>query len=417
MEIDAPMTSHAVLPLDGMKVVDFATGIAGPHASLLLAHHGADVVKIEAPEGDWSRRLGTSAGDQTPFSIYYNRGKRSLALDLKQPQGRQLAFDLASQADVVIESFRPGVMQRLGLDHARLRAVNPGLVYLSVSGFGQSGPNAQLPATDTVIQGYAGLMSLNRDSQQVPQRFPMILIDVVSGLYGGQAVLAALIGRLRFGQGAYLDCSLMQSALALQAPALVKHEFERGRPSVMYVPLGVLATRDGFLSISVNQDRHFLNFCAALEREDLPTDPRFETLEGRIAHEKILMDIIRVEMHKRPTAEWCRRLEKAEILHAQIRAYDEVLGDASLQEAGAIDWIAQAGIDGLLPIPNVPAGRRASAYGRLRCAPEIGEHSEEVLRELGLPAQEVDALFARGVVRGSRAANAPTTPADAGERP
>ena len=396
---DTAMTSHLALPLDGMRVVDFATGIAGPHASLLLAHHGADVIKIEAPEGDWSRRLGTSVEDHSPFSLYYNRGKRSLALDLKQAEGRQLAFDLASKADVVIESFRPGVMQRLGLDYARLRAVNPALVYLSVSGFGQTGPNAQLPATDTVIQGYAGLMSLNRDSDQVPQRFPMILIDVVSGLYGGQAALAALIGRLRFGHGAYLDCSLMQSALALQAPALVKHEFERGRPSVMYVPLGVLATRDGFLSISVNQDRHFVNFCAALEREDLHTDPRFHTLTGRIANEKILMDIIRAEMLKRPTDAWCRRLEAAEILHARIRSYDEVLGDEVLTAAGAIDWLAQAGMGGLLPIPNVPAGRRASDYGRLQNAPHVGEHSEEILQALGVPASQVHNLIARGVVK------------------
>lgn len=393
------MTPDLSLPLAGMRVVDFATGIAGPHASLLLAHHGADVIKIEAPEGDWSRRLGSSVEDHSPFSLYYNRGKRSLALDLKHAEGRQLALDLASKADVVIESFRPGVMRRLGLDHERLRAVNPALVYLSVSGFGQTGSNAQLPATDTVIQGYAGLMSLNRDSEQVPQRFPMILIDVVSGLYGGQAALAALIGRLRFGHGAYLDCSLMQSALALQAPALVKHAFERGRPGVMYVPLGVLATRDGFLSISVNQDRHFVSFCAALEREDLHTDPRFRELSGRIANEKILMDIIRTEMRKRSTDAWCSRLEAAEILHARIRSYDEVLGDEALADAGAIDWIAQAGIEGLLPIPNVPAGRRAGDYGRHQNAPHVGEHSAEILQAMGLPASQVHSLIGRGVVK------------------
>lgn len=396
------MTSSLTAPLDGIRVVDFATGIAGPHASLLLAHHGADVIKIETPQGDWSRRLGVSAADQSPFSTYYNRGKRSLALDLKHAEGRRVAFELASQADIVIESFRPGVMQRLGLGEAVLRAANPKLVYLAVSGFGQSGPLAQLPATDTVIQGYAGLMSLNRDAANAPQRFPMILVDVVSGLYAGQAALAAFVRRLRFGQGATIDCSLMQSALALQAPALVKHEFERGRPTVMYVPLGVLATRDGFLSISVNQDAHFVALCRALQREELATDPRFAELSGRIANEAALMALIRAEFVSHSTDEWCRRLVAEEILHARIRHYDEVLQDEELVRSGALDWLHQPGVDGALPIPNIPGGPRAGDYGRLKAAPHVGEHSEEVLLGMGLDHAQVQALIDSGAVAAHR---------------
>ena len=385
-------------PLQGVRVVDFTTGIAGPHASLLLAHHGAEVVKIESPEGDWSRRLGVSVNGQSPFSTYYNRGKRSLALDLKQEDGRRLARDLSARADIVIESFRPGVMKRLGLDHGALVADHPGLVYLAVSGFGQEGALAHVPATDTVIQGYAGLMSLNRDAHGAPQRFPMILIDVASGLYACQAVMAAYIRRLRFGQGAYIDCSLMQSALALQAPALVKHQFERGRPTVMYVPLGVLATSDGFLSISVNQDRHFVDFCAALERPELATDPRFSTLEGRIAHEAALMAVIRTEFARHATEVWCRRLQEAGILHARIRSYDEVLADDDLKRAGAVDWLEQPGVDGALPIPNIPGGPRALDYGALRGSPSVGEHSVEVLRELGVSDAAIARLRDRGIV-------------------
>lgn len=393
----APATP-STSPLQGVRVADFTTGIAGPHASLLLAHHGADVVKIESPEGDWSRRLGVNVNGQSPFSTYYNRGKRSIALDLKHEEGRQIARDLARRADIVIESFRPGVMKRLGLDHAALQAQRPGLIYLSVSGFGQDGALAHLPATDTVIQGHAGLMSLNRDAQGMPQRFPMILIDVASGLYACQAVMAAYIRRLRFGQGAYIDCSLMQSALALQAPALVKHQFERGRPTVMYVPLGVLATSDGFLSISVNQDRHFVDFCRVLERPELARDPRFSDLPGRIAHEAELMAIIRAEFTRRSTQEWCRRLGAAEILHARIRSYDEVLGDEDLRQAGALDWLEQPGVDGALPIPNIPGGPRALDYGALRASPSVGEHSAEVLRELGAGDAAIARLMDRGVV-------------------
>ncbi|MBN9426081.1 MAG: CoA transferase [Burkholderiales bacterium] len=392
------MTKHDTPPLQGVRVIDFTTGIAGPHTGLLLAHHGADVVKIEPPEGDWSRRLGVSVNGQSPFSTYYNRGKRSLALDLKHERGLRLALDLIRGADIVIESFRPGVMKRLGLDPAVLCARHPSLVFLSVSGFGQAGPLAQLPATDTVIQGYAGVMSLNRDAQGVPQRFPMILVDVVSGLYACQAAMAAYIRRLRFAQGAYIDCSLMQSALALQAPALVKHQFERGRPTVMYVPLGVLATRDGFLSISVNRDKHFVDFCAAMERPELAQDPRFRELSGRIANEASLMDLIRVEFARRTTDEWCQRLQAAEILHARIRSHDEVLADPQLLQNGAIDWLEQPGVDGALPIPNIPGGPRASDYGVLRGAPAVGEHSRQVLIELGVDDATLRDLLERGIV-------------------
>lgn len=383
--------------LKGIRVVDFAAGIAGPHASLLLAHHGADVIKIEPPEGDWSRRLGVSSGGQSPFSAYYNRGKRSIALDLKTPAGRDLAFRLASEADVVVESFRPGVMQRLGLGHGKLRAARPGLVYLSVSGFGQEGPLAQLPATDTVIQGFSGLMAMNHDADGAPQRFPLIVVDVVSGLYAAQAAMAALIRSLRFGEGAFIDCSLLQSALALQAPSLVKHEFERGLPTVMYVPLGVLATRDGHISISVNRDQHFVDFCKALGREELATDARFRELRGRIENEKVLMKIIRAEFLRVDTDEWCRCLGDAGILHARIRGYDEVLRDPVLREQGVVDWIDQPGVAAALPIPNIPGGPRAAEYGRLAISPAPGQHSREILLEMGLAESDVADLLKRGV--------------------
>jgi len=381
-------------PLDGLLVADFATGIAGPHVGLLLAHHGATVVKVEPPEGDWSRMLGTHVGEFSPFSVYYNRGKRSLALDLKSAEGQHVAIDLATRADIVIESFRPGVMQRLGLDAATLRRRRPDGIYLSMSGFGQTGRDAHLPATDTVIQGCSGLMSLNRDAQGAPQRFPAIIIDVASGLYGFQAVMAAVVARLRWGRGATIDCSLLQSALALQAPSIVKHQFEQGRPSVIYVPLGVLATRDGHLSISVNRDAQFTAFCKAMGRAELAAHPHYRTLAARIAHEQELMALIRTEFLARSTDDWVARLQDAGILHARIRHYEELLADPELRRAGMLDWLQHPGLTDPLPIPNIPGGPTANAYGALRACPSVGQHSAEVLTELGRSTAEIEALVA-----------------------
>lgn len=393
--------------LEGLRVADFSAGIAGPHVGLLLAHHGADVIKLESLEGDWSRTLGCSIDEFSPFAVYYNRGKRSLAVDLKTDAGRAVALEIARQSDIVVESFRPGVMKRLGLDHAALHQANPSLIYLSMSGFGQEGPHASLPATDTVIQGYSGLMSLNRDENGAPQRFPSIIIDVVSGLYGFQAVMGAVVARLRFDRGAYLDCSLLQSALCLQAPSLVKHRFEKGQPTVMYVPLGVLATRDAHISISVNRDEHFVAFCRAMERPELANHPDYASLDGRIAHEKELMALIRAEFRRRSTDEWVERLRVEGILHARIRSYDEVLDDAELVRSGMLDWLQHSTVPEALPIPNIPVGPRAAEYGALRECPRVGQHTEEILGELGWPSERVDELIRQGVVSAHRCNSRP----------
>ncbi|QJW85897.1 CoA transferase [Ramlibacter terrae] len=370
---------------------------------------GADVVKLEPPEGDWSRVLGCSIDEFSPFSVYYNRGKRSLAIDLKSAAGRALALEIACSCDIVIESFRPGVMKRLGLDHETLRRHKPGLIYLSMSGFGQDGPDAQLPATDTVIRGYSGLMSLNKDAQGAPQRFPSIIIDVVSGLYGFQAVMGAVVAKLRYGRGAYIDCSLLQSALALQAPSIVKHRFEKGQPTVMYVPLGVLATQDAHVSISVNRDEHFTAFCRAIERPELADDPAYSTLAARITNEKPLMALIRDEFRRRTTDEWVARLQAEGILHARIRTYDELLADPELQRAGMLDWLLHTAVAEPLPIPNIPAGPRATAYGVLRECPRVGQHTAEILTGFGWSADRVAEAVRQGVVTTQRRTRAPSS--------
>ncbi|MDQ8728216.1 CoA transferase [Bradyrhizobium sp. LHD-71] len=388
------------LAFEGIKVVDFSQGVAGPHAGLLMAMHGADVIKIEPTErGDWSRALGRSYGDSSAFSIYYNRGKRSLALDMKSGEGRDIARRLVARADVIIEAFRPGVMKRFGLDYDSVKRLNENVVFLSVTGFGQTGANIERPATDAVIQGYSGLMSLNKDRNGLPQRFPMVAIDVVTGLYACQAVMAALMRRFRFGGGQYIDCSLLQCATAFQAARLIEHHFQGGLPEVMYVPLGVLQTKDSFISISVNRDEHFVAFCRAIGHETLAVDPRYATRDGRVQHEEELMALIRREFLQRSTAEWVERLTNADVLHAPIRSYDDLLQDQEMRDLGYLDWMRQGGIDAEVPIPNIPGTLRATAYGSLSASPRVGQHSREVLAELGVAEREISDLLSRGIAK------------------
>jgi crotonobetainyl-CoA:carnitine CoA-transferase CaiB-like acyl-CoA transferase len=255
--------------MHGLKVLDLSTGVAGPHVGMLCAQHGADVVKVEAPEGDWARELGSRCGDLTAYSVVYNQGNRSVAVDLKRAEGADLIRRLAAQADVFILSFRPGVLAKFGLDYESVRKTNEGVIYLSVTGFGARGPLASAPATDGVIQGFSGFMYNNCGEDGVPQRTDFILMDVITGLYGFQSVATSVLARERSSAGGcHLDCSLMQSALALQAGKIVETRFEGGGRA-LYVPLGVFRTGDGFVSISVRRDDHFAALCDVLRRPDV----------------------------------------------------------------------------------------------------------------------------------------------------
>jgi crotonobetainyl-CoA:carnitine CoA-transferase CaiB-like acyl-CoA transferase len=270
---------------------------------------------------------------------------------------------------------------------------------LSVTGFGQSGTNIARPATDGVIQGYSGLMSLNKDRSGLPQRFPMVAIDVVTGLYGCQAVMAALMRRFRFGQGQDIDCSLLQSATAFQAARIIEHHFQGGLPEIMYVPLGVVQTKDSFISISVNRDEHFVEFCKAIDHEALAEDPRYLTRDGRVQHEEELMGLIRREFLKRSTADWVERLTAADVLHAPVRSYDDLLQDREMRDLGYLDWMKHYDVEIEVPLPNVPGAKRATEYGSLAVSPRVGQHSREILAESGVGEEDIAGLIGRGVVK------------------
>src|SRR5262245_50281955 len=281
------------LPYEGLRVADLSQGVAGPHCGMLLALYGADVVKVEPPEGDWGRGIGRRHGDFSAYNAAFNRGKRSLAVDLKQSKGREVVATLAARADVVVENNRPGVMGRFGLDYESLRVVNPNVVYVSVTGFGPEGPNRDLPATDSILQAYSGLMSSNRDARGLPQRIGVLVIDVVTGLYAYQAVATALYRRATRGGGRHVQVSLMDAIGAVQAGKMVEYALEGGNEQPAGVPVATFEAADGYMNINARRDPHFAGLCRQLGLDDLAGDPRYAAAAGRLAHEAELMPRLR----------------------------------------------------------------------------------------------------------------------------
>jgi len=376
----------------GLKVFDASQGVAAPHCGMLLAQHGADVVKMEPLNGDWGRALGKQFGDFSPYSLIMNRGKRSVALDLKNEGGLEIARKLAAEADVMLANFRPGVMARFGLDYDTVKAANPNIVYLSLTGFGPTGPYGNRPATDMVLQGFTGWMSINRDPQGKPQRINMVAIDVISGLYAFQAVSAALYRRaVRTGEGAHIEMSLMEAAAALQSAPIVEHHLGVERAAGIGVPIGTFRTKDGFININARRDPVFAKFCKLIGREELVEDPLYRTPAARVENEAALLAIIDAAIQTRTTAEWCRDLTELDMLHTVVNDYDGYLADDHVKGADVVAWVTHDDV-GTVPMTRIPGLPAAAEGDPLSKAPHIGEHTEEILRGMGYDDAAISAL-------------------------
>ena len=376
----------------GLKVLDFTAGVAGPHATQIMALYGAEVIKVEPLKGEWGRTLGRAYGSHTAHSIAFNRGKKSLAVDLKNPEILAAVKSLARSADIIAESFRPGVMARFGLSYDQLSPDNNGLIYLSISGFGQTGPYVERPVTDAVIQAFSGWMTMNADSRGVPQRSRMVAMDVMTGLYGCNAVAMAMIAKLRFGHGKWIDCSLMQSAAAFQTPKMIEYHLQNGDTGNLYAPVGALPTRDGQINITAMRDDHFAALCRVLEREQLADEPRFKTAADRLEHETELNAILFEAFAERDSEDWAARLTKADVMNSVVSSYSDYFQDTHVAQVGSCDWLDHPRV-GRVPVPGVPGAPESFAE-----SPEIGQHSVDVLRGAGLHVTEIERLSEAGAV-------------------
>ncbi|HEY2537999.1 MAG TPA: CoA transferase [Stellaceae bacterium] len=382
----------------GLRVLDLGQGVAAPYCAMLLAMHGAEIVKLEPLAGDWSRGLGTQyAGRHTAMSAHYNRGKKSLALDLKSPAAREIALALADRADILIEGFRPGVADRLGLGYEALAARNPRLLYLSVSGFGQDGPYAQLPCTDSVAQAFSGLMSVNLGNDGTPHRVGAIIVDTLTGLYAAQALGVALYARERSGHGRRLEVSLAQCAASILGHKLAEHILEDGAPRALNVPTGAYRTRDGWIMVALVKEEQFARLAGALGRPDLPLDPHFADFALRARHAAVLGQIIAAIFPTDTTAGWLTRLRAADILADRINGFDDWLADPHILATGGTVAVDQPEM-GQFRVPRTPGVSAASDVG-LSPAPDIGEHSRAILCGLGFDPAAITQLAAKGIVR------------------
>jgi len=393
-------------PLAGINVLDLTSVVSGPLATMFLADQGADVVKVEPLGGDITRRSRQSVSGSGEFSALFvstNRGKRSLALDLKRPEGGTIMRKLIARADVLVQNFRPGTMERLGLDEPAVRADNPRLIYVSISGVGESGPYAGKRVYDPIIQGLSGFADLQAEPKtRRPRMIRTIVADKTTAIFAAQAVTAALYARERTGEGQHIRLAMLDTMITYIWPEAMTQYTVVGREATTADPTArpelIFETADGYITVGTISDSEWQGFCAASERPDLVEDPRFNTPGGRAvnATERILLmaEIIK----GRPTAEWLQRLDTNDVPSAPVLRRGEVIVNEQVVARELIAEFDHPDI-GRIRQPK-PAARFDRTPAEIQGpAPRIGEHSEVILAELGLEAREIERLVAEKIVR------------------
>jgi crotonobetainyl-CoA:carnitine CoA-transferase CaiB-like acyl-CoA transferase len=394
--------------LDGIKVLDLTNVLSGPFTTLHLALLGAEVIKVENPkDGDLARKLGIVPELNkrlmgTSF-LAQNCNKRSITLNTKSPEGKALFLRLVKDADVVVENFRPGVMERLGLGYGTLAALNPRLVYCAISGFGQTGPDAQKPAYDQIIQGLSGEMAVNGDERLNPLRTGFPVCDTVGGLNAAFAVMAALFHRERTGEGQSIDVALLDSIMPLMGWVAANLLIGGEQPTLMgndnftAAPSGTFRTQDGFINIAANKQEQWEAVCEVLGLPELKTDPRFQERDTRKQNRRELTPILEASLAQKPTAFWVKELNAKDVPSGEILDLEAALRQPQVQHRKVLQKVPVAGV-GDVEVFGLTARFEKTPGTVDTPPPTLGEHNQQVYGALGLNAAELADLKSKGVI-------------------
>ena len=389
-------------PLEGIKVLDLTSMVSGPVAAMMLGDQGADVIKVEPIHGEQLRHLGETHNGLNPGFYSCNRNKRSLAVDLKTELGKQILWDLIKDADVLLQNFRPGAMRRMGFPEEEVRKVNRGIIFVSISGFGEKGPYAHKRVYDPIVQALSCATDIQADRKtQRPNMFRIILADKVSALTAAQAVSSALFHRERYGEGQHIKISMLEATIAFLWPegmgglvfADQEMDIKRTYSSIDLI----YETQDGYMTISIISDKEWQAVCSALDREDLIDDERFSTALARRKNAELRREVIAAEVSKRATGELLEKLDAADVPCAPLLDRKDLLDHPQIVESGTILREIQEGFG------EVRQARPAARFGETPAsvrtpAPQLGEHTVIVLQSLGYDQKRCDKLLEGKVV-------------------
>ncbi len=388
--------------LDGLKVLDVTRVRAGPHCCRVLADFGADVVKIDAPEGlDANANVSGSRHGFDMLNLH--RNKRSITINLKHPDGSALFLDLARHADVVVENFRPNVKTRLGIGYDALRAVNPRIILASISGFGQDGPYENKAGYDQIAQGMGGLMGVTGFQGKAPMRAGTAVADLSAGLYAATGILVALAEREKSGEGQWVQTSLLQAQIALMdfqaARYLVDGEVpeQAGNDHPTVTPMGVVATKDGHINLGVGGDGQWRALCQILEHPEWGEDPAYAQVADRTARREEVWGLLRPIFATRTSAEWIEKLDEDGVPAGPIYRMNEVFDDAQVQHLGIAQSVTHPQ-RGEVQLVGQPVDLSRTPASLRTPTPEAGAHTDEVLSDYGIDAERISALRASGAI-------------------
>lgn len=392
--------------LAGLRVIDFSRVLAGPYCTMLLADLGADVIKVEHPQGgDDTRQWGPPWLDgESAYFLSVNRNKRSLTLNLKHQKGRELAHQLAISADILVENFKVGTMAKYGLDYETLSQQNPGVIYCSISGYGQNGPDRDRAGYDFIVQAEAGLMSIIGPPEGPPYKVGVAIVDITAGMFASHAILAALYSRQQTGRGQMIDIALLDSQIAWLANVAQNYlvsgqapkRYGNAHPNI--VPYEVFQTSDGYLALGVGNDKQYQRLCDVAGRTDLRDDARFQTNPGRVTFRDELIPKLQEVFRSRPTATWIEQLSAKGIPVGPINDIPTVMQHPQVQARQMVQIIQRP--DGK-DVPQLgPVAKYSATPARIyRHPPALGEHSQEILRQdLNLADHEIEELILDKVI-------------------